>query len=392
MRARLLVLALLAAPAAAQDAWPSLHGSGLLTLPDTATLAPRRVVAAFALDNRDRDPLGLDLLDGALLLTAGVARGTEVYGALVLSRVAALPEPPPLPPPPLDLIVAPGSAAPTAPHHTLFAGTPYVNKRGSARFDAWVPGGALLGVKRRLSHGRASRPALAVSVDLELPRGRELRLLQSGSGTGGWGVGGRLAAAWGPAARHLVATASYMLTGEGSQGDRRIDVDAGGARVTDSPLELPDRLELGLAYRHELRGELALVAEALKVLEVGARTPTLDAAPPLDVLAGLQLRLGRARVSAGLRYHANPLESGRVRPSPLAGLVDLTDVAEHELAGYLEAVGASAALPHLREGAPRVIATNAGQPLPVGARRLPDTYRIRSEHQVGFVVTMGWAF
>ena len=77
MRAPLLVLTLLASPAAPQDAWPSLHGSGLLTLPDTATLAPRRVLAAFGVDNRDRDPLGLDLLDGSLLLTIGVARATE---------------------------------------------------------------------------------------------------------------------------------------------------------------------------------------------------------------------------------------------------------------------------------------------------------------------------
>ena len=81
-----------------------------------------------------------------------------------------------------------------------------------------------------------------------------------------------------------------------------------------------------------------------------------------------------------------------MRPSPLAGLIDLSDVPADELAGYLEAVGAGAALPHLRDGAPRVIATSAGQPLPAGARRLPDTYRIRSEHQVGFLVTWAWTF
>jgi hypothetical protein len=350
------------------------------------------VSAAFGLDNRDRDPLGLDLLDGSLLLTVGVARGTEVYGALVVSRVAALPEPPPLPPPPLDLIVAPGSAAPAAPHHTLFAGTPYVNKRGSARFDAWLPGGLQLGVKRRLFDGRAGWPALSACLDLELPRGRELPKLQSGSGTGGWGAGGRLVAGWGSADRHLVATASYVFTDDGSLGDRRIDASAGAALVTEDALELADRLELGVGYRHKLRAELALVAEAVKVFEVGTRTPTLDAAPPFDLLAGLQLRLGRARVSAGLRYHANALDSGRVRPSPLAGLVDLTDVPQGALASYLDTVGAGAALPYLREGAPRVIATAAGQPLPEGARVMPDTYRIRSEHQVGFVVAWGWVF
>jgi hypothetical protein len=72
--------------------------------------------------------------------------------------------------------------------------------------------------------------------------------------------------------------------------------------------------------------------------------------------------------------------------------VDLTDVASAELAAYLEAVGADAALPYLRAGAQRVIATGSTQALPEGARRLPSSYRIRSEHQVGFVLAWGWVF
>jgi hypothetical protein len=175
-------------------------------------------------------------------------------------------------------------------------------------------------------------------------------------------------------------------------GDRLLAASPQAARVEDRPLELADRLELGLGARRTLSARWALVAEAVRVFEMGARTPVVDAAPPLDVLAGAQLRWGRARLVAGLRYHANAAASGRVRPSPLAGLVDLTDVAAGELAAYLKAVGAAGALPHLRAGAQRVIATPSAQELPEGARRLPASYRLRSEHQVGFVLAWGWAF
>ena len=59
-------LLLAGARVTAEDAmppWLSLAGSGLMTMPDTATLERGRLNAAFTFDNQDRDPLKLDVLD-----------------------------------------------------------------------------------------------------------------------------------------------------------------------------------------------------------------------------------------------------------------------------------------------------------------------------------------
>jgi hypothetical protein len=395
--ASLLAAASSARPAAAQApagaaAWPSLRGSGLITLPDAGVLGRGRVLAGLSVNNRDRDPLGLDVLDGSVILAAGLGAGLEVYAEAVLSRVVAMPELPVLPPPPLDLVVAPGAAAPARPHYALYAPVPYVNKRGTARFDDWVRGDALLGLKVRLAEGDGARPALAVAGELTLPLTRDLADLQSGAGTGAVDVGGRLTAGWGEGPTRLVVSLSYMRTGHPPLGDRVIVAAAGGAEVQDLRLELPDRLELGAGLRHTLAARLAAVAEASAVFEVGARTATLDAAPPLDVLAGVQARFGAARVTAALRYHGRSLSSGQRRVSPLAGLVDLTGVEEAAQAAYLRAVGAASALPSLRTRSQRVAAVLDPGALPAGARLIAPTYTIRSEHQVGFVMAAALAF
>jgi hypothetical protein len=49
-------------------------------------------------------------------------------------------------------------------------------------------------------------------------------------------------------------------------------------------------------------------------------------------------------------------------------------------------------VPALRRGSQRVIAASDVADLPEGARRLPDAYRLRSEHQWGFVLAWGWEF
>ena len=108
--------------AGAQDTlWLSLAGSGLLTVPDTRRRCRRAAVLAgfLTVDNRDRDPLGLDVLDASVTLTAGLGdrpwwRST---GLGVVSRVVSVPELPPMPPPPLDLIVGPGATARPRPHY-----------------------------------------------------------------------------------------------------------------------------------------------------------------------------------------------------------------------------------------------------------------------------------
>ena len=89
-----------------QPGWLGLSGSGLFTLPDIRTMAPGEFVVGVTVDNRDRDPLGIDLLDGALAWNVGLTRRMETYGRVVASRVVTVPgRLLPLPPPPLDLIV-----------------------------------------------------------------------------------------------------------------------------------------------------------------------------------------------------------------------------------------------------------------------------------------------
>jgi hypothetical protein len=386
-----LLVALLAAPPLD---WLSLGGTGLLTLRDAATLPAGRLSVAFTLDNRDRDPLGLDLLDGSLAWTLGLAPNLESYGRAVVSRVAALPELPALPPPPLDLVQLGGAPLVPRPHYALYPETPYVNKRGSARFDDWVPGDALLGLKRRFSEASAWRPALAACLEVKVPLTRRLDDLQSGAGTGAIDLGGRAVAEWRHGADAWVGSLGYTWTGRPPRGDRLIAVTeaAGPVRIEELPLRVADRLEAGLGWRRRLSPRLAVVLEVVKVVDVGGRTPVLDQAPPLDLLGGVQVRWGRARLAAGLRYHGDSLETGSVRPSPLAGLIDVTDVAEADLARFLESQGARSALAALRGGSQRVVAARGSPALPEGARRLPESYRLRSEHQVGFVVVWGWAF
>jgi hypothetical protein len=379
-------------PSSATWAAPSLAGSGLFTLPDTSTLAPGRFTLGLALDNRDRDPLGLDLFDYSLAAAAGVAPRLEAYGRWVFSRVASMPEPPVLPPPHLDLVVVSGPAPPR-PHYAILPAVPYVNRRGTARFSAFVPGDAVVGLKLRLAEAAGARPALALGGEVKLPLTRKVEDLQSGSGTGAVDGTARLTAQWRPGAYDVLAAASYTWTGGPPLGDRAILSADGSAGVSDLPLVLPDRVELGVGARRALSRRLAAVVEVTTVLDVGARTPTVDAATPVDVLAGVQAHLGGARLGLGLRYHAHALPSGQRRPSPVAGLIDVTDVADGPLAGWLAAVGAGAAAPHLRPGSQRLVAgAPADVPLPDGSRVVPDDYAVRSEHQLGFVVVWAWAF
>jgi hypothetical protein len=389
-----LLLVALARMADAQEAaWPSVAGSGFFTLPDARTLPPGRVVLGAAIDNRDRDPLGIDLFDLSGIFAVGLSPAVELYGDAVASRVTAMPEVPTLPPPPLDLIVGRGARAPVPPYYSVLWTVPYVNKRGTARLDDFVPGDALLGAKWRLREATGRTPALAVAGELKLPLTRDPSDLASGSGTGGVDAGVRAIAEWGtrPA---VAASVRYTRVGGPARGDREITIDGnGGATVVDRPLDLPDRVDVGIGARYTLRPGVAAVAEASASWDVGSRTPIVDATWPLDAIAGFQARAGRARFSAGLRYHAHALPSGARRPSPVAGLVDLTDVADADLGPFLEAVGAGASAPFLRRRAQRLLALDApATALPAGARRVPADYGIRSEHQLGFVFVAAWEF
>ena len=214
--------------------------------------------------------------------------------------------------------------------------------------------------------------------------------LQSGSGTGAVDRR-RLTAQWRHGRDDLLVSAAYTRTGAPSLGDRLIlSGEAGAPRVSDEPLALPDRLDLGVALRRVLRPRLALVVEATTALAVGHRTETVDAATPIDVVAGVQARFGGARLGVGLRYHAHSLPSGERRRSPIAGLVDVSAVGDAALLDWLEGVGAGSAAPHLRGGSQRLLAgVPVGATLPEGARVVAPADSRWLEHQLLRVVWAG---
>src|SRR5229473_1082344 len=271
-----LVAILLAGPAGAPASpeapltWGALVGSGLFTIPDASTLPRGRFVAGVTIDNRDRDPLGLDLVDGAIAWNYGVTGWCEAYGRFIFNRSVAVPDTPVLPPPPLDQILAPGTAAPRRPFYSVYPPTPYVDDTGAEHFGAGTPGDGLVGAKARF---------LA-------PRGR-------------WS---------------FVASTAFTRVGTPPFPDRRIEWRDGGVMVTDEPLILPHRLDVGVGVRRVLRPNLAAVAEATTVFDVGHRTRIVDRARPIDVLLGLQYRRRRFRVTAALRDHLHALQSMAIRP------------------------------------------------------------------------------
>ena len=326
-------------------------------------------------------------------MTVGIGERAEVYGRAVVSRVVAMPERPVLPPPPLDVIVAAGASAPDRPFYPC-------TRRCRTSTSSGLPASAISCPATRSSAGssgcasRAARHAgLAVAAELTLPLSRAFEDLESGSGTGGVDAALRVIAGWRAGETDLLASAAYNRVGSPARGDRILRITGASVAEEESPLELPDRMELGAGARRTLTGSLSAVVEAGTVFELGSRDYTVDRARPLDVLGGVQGRFGALRVTAALRYHGHALRSGEQRASPLAGFVDLTDVSGPALESYLRAVGAAGAVPLLRDEGQRVLAPPPGAPAPPpGARVIPATYTVRSEHQVGFLLIVGWVF
>jgi len=394
-----LAAMLLAGPAGAPPntetplSWGALLGSGLFTLPDTSTLPRGRFVAGVTIDNRDRDPLGLDVVDGAIAWNYGMTPWSEAYGRFIFNRSVAVPDTPVLPPPPLDQIVAPGMSPPRRPYYSVYPPIPYVDDTGAIHFGAGTPGDGLVGAKARVFAPNGGRPAAAALLELQFPIARNLKDLQHGAGTGGFDVRAGGIAEWLRGRWSFVASTAFTRVGTPRYPDRRIEWHDGGVITTDEPLILPHRIDAGVGARRVLGANLAAVGEITTVFDVGHRTKIVDRARPIDVLAGLQFRSRKFRVTAALRDHMHALHSMAIRPSPLAGLVDVSKVSDADLLGYLSTVGMGDAMPMLRLGSHRLLVPAPdGPPLPPGSRVIPPTYRIRSEHQVGFLLLWGMTF
>ena len=374
---------------------PALAGTGLLTLADTRTLPRGRFTAALTLHNRDRDPLGIDVFDYALSASAGLGRRSEAYASAVFSRVVVVPDAgqtwPALPPPPLDLVVPHTRSVPSRPYYSITPPFPYANGRGDQRFGDFVPGDLVLGAKMRVRDGDEHRTAVAVAGEVKLPLTGRMGALQSGSGTGGVDLTVTAIAERRFLGADIVTSGALTYVGGVPHADRILVANPDDSDVVEHPLRLPSRLDVGAGVRRALTPRVALVAEAVATLELYG-DDTLDRIAPLDLLAGVQARAGRARVTAALLYAGGSPPSGGVRSSPLAGFVDLSRASEGDALRYLERGGMGGAAGHLRPGVQLVTPRVKGEPLPAGARVIPESYTIVSEHQLGFVLVLGWAF
>src|SRR5688500_13564176 len=373
---------------------PSLLGTGLLTLHDTRTLPRRRFVVGPTLNNRDRDPLGIDIFDYGIAASLGITSRIEAYGSFVYSRVVVVPDQsqtwPALPPPPLDLVLPDAMAAPEGPYYAIVPTFPYANGRGDQRFSDLVSGDLVLGGKMRLRAPDERRAGFAVGAEIKVPFKTRLTALQSGAGTGGWDVTVRGIAEKRFLGTDVVTSAAITRVGGAPFHDRLLLANPDASAIVDRELRLPSRIEVGAGVRRPFSPGLSLIAEVVATVEVyGAKT--LDRISPLDLLGGFQGRRGRARLTAGVLYAAGSPPSGAVRDSPLAGYVDLSRVATADAREYLERGGLGGAVPFVRERAQLVTPRIPGAPLPEGARVIPDTYTIISKNQLGFVVLVAWA-
>jgi hypothetical protein len=398
MTSAALLLALLAGPTPEAEPpvpSPSLLGSGLLTLQDTRTLPRGHFTAATTLHNRDRDPLGIDVFDYSLSIAVGIKPRMEAYGNVVFSRVVVVPDFsqtwPALPPPPLDLVMPQAMAVPERPYYAIVPPFPYANGRGDQKFSDFVPGDLVLGLKARLRDGDEKRTGFAVSGEIKIPLTRRIGALQSGSGTGGVDLSARGIAERRFAGMDIVTSATLTYVGGAPLDDRLLIANPEGSAIVEEPLRLASRIDLGVGLRRALSPRVALVGEMVATIEIyGAKT--LDRISPLDLLAGVQARAGRVRLTTGILYAGGSPPSGVTRLSPLAGYVDLTRVSESDARQYLQQGGVGGAAAHLREGVQIVTPRVPGAALPTGARVIPDRYTIVSEHQIGYVVVLGWAF
>jgi len=382
------------APEVAEEPWVSASGSGLLTLPDSSTLAKKHLNLGISFDNQDRDPLRLDVVDYAITWNYGLRSDVETYGHVVVSRAVIVADRPYLFPPPVDIILPAGTTVPRRPYYLMYSPFPYVNRTGSSQLSKLVPGDAVVGAKVRLLTPREWRPGVAAALELKLPMTRDLSSLQSGAGTGGFDQTLRLATEWRRGRQSLVASVGLTHVGEPAFGDRLIVVEpAGNEKTTEMPVHLASRMNLGLGFRHVLRPSVALVGELTRVVEFGGRTSAREVAGPLDLTVGGQFRWRTLRLTLGVRYHANSVPHYGTDLSPFGGMTDLTSVAQGPRDAYLTAIGAGAAVPYIRDRSQVATFAPADGPLlPKGALVLPSVFTIRSHDRIASMLVLEWSF
>ena len=355
-----------------------------LSFPSLSKGKARTFSADFYVDNRDRDPHGADIFDAGFRFRQQVGDHTEIFANFVADRVVSIPDVPAVPPSPRDLIfVGPQRLVPS----TFIGEHPYLDHRGNASFDAFIPGVATLGLTRAWLHDDGV--SLGASAALVIPMAGSLNALRSGANSGTMD-----AVFAGLASRPLAGgtahgRAALTLAGSGSQPDRSFSVSGNTVETLQTSVPIGNRVDLGLAWIRPLTGSVAGSIETRLSKEfVGAER--FDAISPLDVLLGIHKAFGRWKFSAALLDHFRALKSGELRANPLAGAIDLSNVSMLDRNAFLARAGLGAVAGKIRDDAHIVLIGSSATALPAGATRIPATYVIRSEHNLGYVFTVSF--
>jgi len=339
--------------------------------------------ADFYVDDRDRDPWGIDVFDVGFRFRYQAGDRTELFGNIIVDRVVALPEAPAIPSSPRDLIFAgPSRMIPNA-----FSGEhPYLDKRGDARFDAFIPGLATIGITRTIQREGL---ALGLSASLAIPMAGSLNALRSGANSGRPDGAFAVLGSHDLAGGKLHGRVGFTIAGKGSWPDRSFSVSGSTVQVTETNPPIGDRLDAGLAWVRPFAGSMAVALEARMTKEFVSEE-RVDYITPVDVILGLHKSFGKLTASAALLAHFRALPSGELRANPLAGAIDLSNVSVADRNAFLARVGLGAATAQIRDGSHVVAIGVTSTTLPAGAIRIAPTYNIRSEHNLGYIFTLTW--
>ncbi len=339
--------------------------------------------ADFYVDNRDRDPHGADVFDAGFRFRYQLGDRTQIFANVVADRVVALPETPAIPPSPRDLIFA-GSSRLIP--NTFVGEHPYLDKRGEASFDAFIPGTIAAGLTRTLRHDEYGI-SFGLSGALVIPMAGSLNALRSGANSGSvdFTIAGLTSGEILGGQAHT--RVGLTLVGSGSWPDRSFSVSGTSVQTVETDIGIGHRVDLGFAWIRPVRNSLAAALEVRATKEfVGEER--IDAISPVDATLGLQKAFGRFTVSASLLRHFRSLPSGELRANPLAGAIDLSNVSVADRNAFLARVGLGPAAGQIRDGAHIVAIGVTSATLPAGAVRIAPTYTIRSEHNIGYVFTL----
>ena len=349
--------------------------------------------------NRDRDPLGIDVFDYSLAGAVGLTPRIEAYGSGVFSRVVVVPDFsqtwPALPPPPLDLVLPEAMAVPERPYYAIVADLS-LTRTAAATSGSPTSFPATSSSASRCASATADegRTGFAVGGEIKIPLTRRMGALQSGSGTGGVDL---------TAARHR----REALRGDGHRHLGRLHLRRAGRRSRDRLLIAnPDGIRRSSRSRCGCRAgsssAAACAARSRRASPSSARwwRPSRStarrrstASRPSTCWPGSRRAPAAPRLTAGVLYAGGLAAVGR-RAALAAGRVRGPEPRRAQptpralpAAGRARRRGARTCAPGAQLVTPRV----PGAALPDGARVIPDTYTIISEHQLGFVVVLGWA-